>query len=102
MESNCKKTTYRTSQLAWEDLERIKAKNTREKCPKRAYKCKKCGNFHLTSRNTPKDKINDLKFQVFILKKKLAKSKENLASREEELFKRIEEIKKLKFNRNAK
>ena len=102
MESNCKKTTYRTSQLAWEDLERIKAKTDRQIIPKRAYKCKRCGNFHLTSKSTPKDKIKDLKFKVFILKKKLAESESKLASREEELFKRIEEIKKLKFDRNAK
>lgn len=46
---NCTKTAYANEKMANEDIDRIKAKSTRDKKPMRAYHCNKCNLWHLTS-----------------------------------------------------
>lgn len=52
---DCKKTKYSIKQSALDDIERIKNVSTREVIPLRAYLCKICNTWHLTSALSKQD-----------------------------------------------
>lgn len=50
MKEPCKKIKYGTKEIAEEDMKRIKKSSKKEILPIRAYKCKICNCWHLTSK----------------------------------------------------
>jgi hypothetical protein len=49
-DDKCKKTKYCSKVAAELDIAKIKRISTQEKIPQRAYRCNKCGCWHLTSK----------------------------------------------------
>lgn len=64
----CNKTLYKTEQYALIDLEKIQKKSHRDKVPQRAYFCKKCNGYHLTSHKDFKTQIDELELKQAKLK----------------------------------
>jgi hypothetical protein len=89
----CKKTQYTTEQFALDDIERIRKKSTRDKVPTRAYFCKICNLWHLTSSVDWKEsvRIKNLKITALI---------EALDEQKEEIKKLKTEIEVLKKSTN--
>jgi hypothetical protein len=50
----CDKRGFASYRLAKEVINFLKGKRGKHKIPKRAYMCKACGEFHLTSRKSEK------------------------------------------------
>ena len=50
MKRKCEKVAYGSKAFAENDIARIKNKSIRDTQPQRAYKCEKCGLWHLTSK----------------------------------------------------
>jgi hypothetical protein len=72
----CLKTQYTTEAFALGDIARIKKKSTRDNIPKRAYFCRLCNFWHLTSRADKLEerlnaKIAELQEEVKTLKAEL-------------------------------
>lgn len=70
---DCLKTQYTTEAFALSDIIRIKKKSTRENVPKRAYFCRLCNFWHLTSQSDKLEerlntKIAELQEEVKVLK----------------------------------
>jgi hypothetical protein len=78
---DCLKTQYTTEAFALSDIIRIKKKSTRDNVPKRAYFCRLCNFWHLTSQT---DKLEER------LNTKIAELQEEVKAlkAERELFKK--------------
>ena len=66
--NNCNKTRYITEKYALLDIERIQKKSNRDKIPQRAYFCKKCNGWHLTSHKDFKTQIEEFELKLAKLK----------------------------------
>ena len=66
MKEPCKKIKYGTKEIAEEDLRRIRKTSKKEILPIRAYKCKICNCWHLTSKPliTMQNKIERLTYHL--------------------------------------
>ena len=73
MKEPCKKIKYGTKEIAEEDLRRIRKTSKKEILPIRAYKCKICNCWHLTSKPliTMQNKIERLIYHLNESKKQL-------------------------------
>lgn len=107
----CTKVTFATEEFANEHIARLKEKSNRKVVPTRAYKCDKCGSYHLTSQPNWKAHIENLETKISGLQDKIVTlEKENKTlkvgeigkvmnrsvERKNTIAKRDAEIKKLK------
>ena len=107
MEGNiCNKVYFSSKKFAEEDIARIKSKSNRDKKPIRAYLCKNCNSWHLTS-SPPKgfvgltQQVKELEEERDILIKKLGavnKERDSLIEKNKEKSLQIENIKKYADN----
>lgn len=81
----CKKTQYTSEQFALDDIKRIAKKSTRDKVPTRAYLCKICNFWHLTSSQDWKESVRLKNLKITALIEALNKQSEEIKTLKAEI-----------------
>lgn len=104
----CTKTKYTSEEFALDDIKRIKKKSIRDKVPTRAYLCKFCNFWHLTSSQDWKKEALEKDLRITELTQELGEVKVELeklkkaTNREDRIAVKADERVKEANNRVAK